>query len=79
MFGQHIPVHARIDKLNAMSAHADGGEVIRWLRTFPKAPGKTYLVHGEPPAQLALKSRIQQELGWTVHIPEYGERVDVAL
>lgn len=79
MFGQWVPVHARIEKLNAMSAHADASEVIRWLRTFPKAPGISYLVHGEPPAQVALKARIERELGWNVHIPEYLEKVDVAL
>jgi metallo-beta-lactamase family protein len=72
-------VNARIERLNAMSAHADGGEIIRWLRTFPAAPRITYLVHGEPPAQLVLKQRIERELGWNVHIPGYGERVDVAL
>ena len=70
MFGQFIPVNARIERLNAMSAHADAGEIIRWLRTFPSAPGITYLVHGEPPAQQALKQRIERELGWNVHIPE---------
>lgn len=79
MFGQLVPVHARIEKLNAMSAHADASEIIRWLRTFPKAPGITYLVHGEPPAQLALKARIEQELGWNVEIPEYGQKVEVDL
>jgi metallo-beta-lactamase family protein len=79
MFGQFIPVQARIEKLNAMSAHADAGEIIRWLRTFPAAPGVTYLVHGEPPAQVALKARIEKELGWTVRIPEYGEKVAVDL
>jgi metallo-beta-lactamase family protein len=79
MFGQWVPVQARIERLNAMSAHADAGEIIRWLRTFPSAPGITYLVHGEPPAQQALKQRIERELGWNVHIPGYGERVDVTL
>ena len=79
MFGQFIPVNARIERLNAMSAHADAAEIIRWLRTFPSAPGITYLVHGEPPAQQALKQRIERELGWNVHIPDYGERVDVPL
>jgi metallo-beta-lactamase family protein len=77
MFGRIVPVQARIAKLNAMSAHADANEIIRWLRTFPKAPGVTYLVHGEPPAQVALKARIEQELGWRVHIPAYGEKVSV--
>jgi metallo-beta-lactamase family protein len=79
MFGQFVPVNARIERLNAMSAHADAGEILKWLRTFPSAPGITYLVHGEPPAQRALKQRIERELGWNVHIPDYGERVDVAL
>jgi len=79
MFGQFIPVQARIERLNAMSAHADGNEILRWLRTFPSPPGVTYLVHGEPPAQQVLKARIEKELGWKVHIPEYGERVDVPL
>lgn len=79
MFGQWIPVQARIDKLNALSAHADADEILRWLRTFPKAPGITYLVHGEAPAQVVLKARIEKELGWNVHIPEYRERADVAI
>ena len=77
MFGQYIPVQARIEKLNAMSAHADAGEIIGWLRTFPAAPGITYLVHGEPIAQVALKARIERELGWKVQVPQYGERVPV--
>jgi metallo-beta-lactamase family protein len=77
MFGRYVPVQARIEKLNAMSAHADAGEIIQWLRTFPAAPGVTYLVHGEPPAQVALRARIQRELGWNVRIPEYGEKVTV--
>ena len=58
-----------------MSAHADANEILRWLRTFPKAPGITYLVHGEPPAQVALKARIERELGWNVHIPAYGRKL----
>lgn len=79
MFGRFIPVQARIEKLNAMSAHADASEIIQWLRTFPSEPGVTYLVHGEPSAQVALRSRIQRELGWNVRIPEYGEKVVVDL
>jgi len=79
MYGQHVPVHARIEKLNGMSSHADAGEIVRWLRTFPRAPRMTYLVHGEVVAQDALKARITAELGWPVHIPAHGEKVEVAL
>jgi hypothetical protein len=34
-------------------------------------------VHGEPPAQGALKARIEQELGWQVRVPEYLETVQL--
>jgi metallo-beta-lactamase family protein len=77
MFGHLIPVHARIEKLNGMSAHADAGEIVRWLRTFPQPPGVTYLVHGEPSAQDALKSRIEHELAWNVQVPMHGQRVSL--
>jgi metallo-beta-lactamase family protein len=79
MHGQLVPVLARIDKLNGMSAHADASEIVRWLRTFPAPPSVTYLVHGEPPAQEALKSRIQKALAWNVLIPQHGDRVPLPL
>ncbi len=79
MFGQFVPVRARIEKINAMSAHADAGEILKWLRTFPRAPKVTYLVHGEILAQDALKARITKELGWNVEIPTHAQRVDLPL
>ena len=79
MFGQHVPVHARIEKIDGMSSHADAGEIVRWLRTFPRAPKATYLVHGEAVAQDALKARITKELGWNVEIPSHGQKVDLPL
>ena len=79
IFGQHVPVHARIEKIDGLSSHADAGEIIRWLRTFPRAPKVTYLVHGEIVAQDALKLRIVKELGWHVEVPMHGQKVDVPL
>jgi metallo-beta-lactamase family protein len=79
IFGQHVPVHARIEKIDGMSAHADAREIIRWLRTFPRPPRMTYLVHGEIVAQDALKLRIGNELGWPVDVPQHGQKVDVPL
>jgi metallo-beta-lactamase family protein len=79
MYGQHVPVHARIEKIDGMSSHADAGEILRWLRTFPRPPKVTYLVHGEVVAQDALKVRIAKELGWRVEVPVHGQKVDVPL
>lgn len=77
--GQIVPVAARVEKLDSMSAHADASEIISWLRTVTKPPQTTYLVHGEAGAQDTLKARIESTFGWRVHIPQHGERVEVPL
>ncbi|HET7696823.1 MAG TPA: MBL fold metallo-hydrolase [Vicinamibacterales bacterium] len=75
--GQWVPVAARIERIDSMSAHADAGEIMRWLGGFKAAPAHTFIVHGEPAAQDALAARIQRELGWQAHAPEHGERQEL--
>jgi metallo-beta-lactamase family protein len=75
--GHEVPVAARIERLDSMSAHADSDEIQRWLSAFSRPPAMTYLVHGEPPALEALRSRIAGERGWPVHVPAYEERVEL--
>jgi metallo-beta-lactamase family protein len=72
--GQHIPVAARIEQIESMSAHADSKEILRWLGGFTKPPRRTFLVHGELSAMQALSSSIS-ELGWTTHMPNHLEVV----
>ncbi|HEY2433070.1 MAG TPA: MBL fold metallo-hydrolase [Vicinamibacterales bacterium] len=74
--GEWVPVHAAIEHLDSMSAHADAGEIMRWLKGFTRAPARTFIVHGEPTAQDALAARIQAELGWSTHPPEHHERIE---
>ncbi len=75
--GQEIAVNARVEKLNSLSAHADQGEIMRWLAGFKEPPRQTFIVHGEPRAQEALAAKIREELGWTVAIPAQGERFEL--
>jgi metallo-beta-lactamase family protein len=75
--GADIPIKADIRKLNMLSAHADSDEILRWLGGFKTPPKKTFMVHGEPPAQAALKARIEKELGWDVVIPKMHERFEL--
>jgi metallo-beta-lactamase family protein len=77
LLGHNIPVRATITKLNALSAHADQGEIMRWLGGFKSAPRQTFIVHGEPHAQDALKAKIEAELGWRVAIPEHLDRFEL--
>jgi metallo-beta-lactamase family protein len=73
--GQQIPVSARVDLIESMSAHADSSEILRWLGGFSRPPRTTFLVHGEPPAMDALSASIRAKLGWNVAMPRLGEVV----
>jgi metallo-beta-lactamase family protein len=77
IYGQEVQVQARVEKLNALSAHADQGEMLHWLRGFKSPPRRTFIVHGEPPAQAALQLKIREELGWETVIPKQGERFEL--
>jgi metallo-beta-lactamase family protein len=75
VYGHEVRVRARIETIESLSAHADYGEILAWLPRFPKAPGKTFLVHGEPKASEALRQRIAEQLHWEVTVPTYLQKV----
>ena len=75
MYGREVSVRARIETIESLSAHADYGEILAWLKRFSKAPGRTFMVHGEPKASEALRQRIAQELRWDVVVPTYLQQV----
>jgi len=77
LLGRDVPVAARVERIDSMSAHADAGEIMRWLSSFTRAPQMTFLVHGEPKALDALATRITAERGWPVHVAQYRERVSI--
>ena len=62
----------------ASPAHADQGEIMRWLSGFKTPPKRTFIVHGEPRAQDALQALIRSELGWDCVVPEHGQRFELA-
>lgn len=64
MFGEEIPVKAKIEMLDGMSAHADQSEILGWLSGFKKPPKQTFIVHGEPSSSQALADAIQKKFGW---------------
>jgi metallo-beta-lactamase family protein len=76
--GEMVPVAARIELIESMSAHADIDEMIRWLRGFTRPPEATWLVHGEAASLAAMKARIECDLpGWQAAIARDGETVPV--
>jgi metallo-beta-lactamase family protein len=76
IFGDEVPLRARVEIINGYSAHADRGELASWLtavRGGGERPRQVWLVHGEPAAQTALAERLGA-LGFAVGCPAPGER-----
>ena len=73
--GGAVPVEAEVVALDGLSAHADYPEIMAWLGQFQRAPGRTFLVHGEPDSAEALRARIVRRLGWDVTIPEHRQTI----
>ncbi len=76
--GEDVPVRAEIVELNQLSAHADRGELARWLSGLTAPPRQTFLVHGEPAASQALRGIIEARFHWPVTLPTYRESFDLA-
>ena len=65
IFGEDIPVRARIHTINGFSAHADQNELLAWHGGISRKQA-TFLVHGELPVMAAFARRLQ---GSRVEIP----------
>lgn len=76
--GRMVPVNARVERLDSMSAHADSQETLRWLAGFKTPPRITYLVHGEPGPMDTMKAALEAQLKWTVHAPTHLEQVELS-
>jgi metallo-beta-lactamase family protein len=75
MHGRQVSVRARIETIENLSAHADYGEILRWLGKFARAPRKTFLVHGEPHAAESLHGKITTQLHWPAAVASYLQKV----
>jgi len=46
MFGQFVPVAAKIEHIESFSVHADSNELITWLKQVNN-PKQVFVVHGD--------------------------------
>ena len=79
IFGEEVPLRAKVEVLNGYSAHADRTELTTWLdavRATSPSLGQVWLVHGEPAAQDALATTLRTK-GYQVGCPSPGERGEV--
>lgn len=74
LFGDEIPVRARIHTIGGLSAHADQAAMLDWLGRFRSPPRRTFLVHGERSIALEFRDVIARRLSWSnVNVPAARE------
>ncbi len=77
IFGEWLPVRARIETIEGFSAHADREELLAWFESLGGVPGCTYLVHGEVRAAKSLAEDLRKEFGARVEVPRLEQSFDL--
>jgi len=75
LYGQYVPVRAKLVQLDGLSAHGDYAELLDWLRASKLAPRRVFVTHGEPAAADAMRRRIEEALSWNAVVPEVNATV----
>jgi metallo-beta-lactamase family protein len=78
ILGHWVPVRCHIEKIGGFSAHADWKEILHWLEGLSAPPRRTFLTHGEAGPAGAMATHIRERFGWTVEVPQYGEKFEVS-
>jgi metallo-beta-lactamase family protein len=74
IFGEEIPLRAKVEILNGYSAHADRGELRRWVGAVTerqKMKPPVWLVHGELSARDAFGAQLRSD-GYRIELPLPG-------
>lgn len=75
--GRTIEVRATINNTDAMSSHADQGQLLDWLKHI-NGVKKLFLTHGENPSRKTLSEKVTQDLKISdITLPSLGQEVKI--
>jgi metallo-beta-lactamase family protein len=77
IFGQKIPVQAKVHTLNGFSGHADQNDLLKWFSTLAPSKPKVVLTHGEDRGRAALAKLIQQRFKLPSSSPKQGDVIEI--
>lgn len=77
IFGEPVPVRAKLYTLGGLSAHADRSALLAWLARFRRAPRHVFIVHGEQETAESFARSIRRRLGWRPRIPAYRKSFEL--
>jgi metallo-beta-lactamase family protein len=77
IFGELMRLRAEVQKLDALSGHADREEMLTWMKPIAAGLKKVFLVHGEPEQQAAFVTAIRERYGLEAVAPKRGQSFDL--
>ncbi len=77
IFGEPMRLRAEVQKIDALSGHADREEMLTWMKPIASGLKKIFLVHGEPGQQDAFAAAIRERYRIEVAAPERGQSFDL--
>jgi metallo-beta-lactamase family protein len=76
ILGQSYPVNMKIERIDALSAHAGMNDLMRWIDNFKSPPRRVFLTHGEDDSIRRMSDYIHFK-GWEVRAPVYREEFEL--
>lgn len=73
IFGENIPVKARIARIEGFSGHADRAELLRWASCLRARPRQAFVIHGEPSVAEHFRATLEETMGWNAVVPSPGQ------
>lgn len=78
IFGERVPVRAKVETIHGLSGHADRDDLLAWLGGFSRPPQAVYAVHGEPGPARGLAEAVRARFGCGVRVAADGETVPLS-
>ncbi len=77
IFGQRLPVRAKIHTLGGFSAHAGQTDLLHWTKPFQSLHPRLFLTHGEDTPRKILRAQLHKQLNLDSELPYYGHEVEL--
>jgi len=79
LFGVKRNVHAAVEKIDGLSAHADRPALLHWADAIRDCGNRLFLTHGDEDAAHNLAKELRERGCKDVYVPEFGESVELTV
>lgn len=77
IFGEHIPVHARVRAIGAYSAHADKEKLLSWIAPQKDRLKKVVVIHSDKPVAMSFAEAVTARVGLPAQVAGFEEVIEV--